>query len=93
MIDNYAYGLILWTIFLKEGGFPPCDEESVALPQAQVDLERNRSGLPVTLYGALKPAFDLTLALAPRERTRKVGHLLNEGSWTYWAWYGRLHFL
>lgn len=93
LIDNYAYGLILWTIFCKVGGLPPCDEEDVALPQAQVDLECNRSELPATLYGALKITFDLTLALAPRERTSKVGHLLNERSSIYHAWYGRLRFL
>ena len=88
LIDSYAYGLIIWTIFCQVGGLPPCDEEDVALPQAQVDLERNRSQLPETLYGALKIAFDLTLALAPCERTSKVGHLLNEGSSIYRTWYG-----
>ena len=86
-IDNYSYGLLLWSIFLKEKGSAPCIESVEAEMVALLELETNPMSLPVSLQLALKSSFTMLLKQDPRTRTKKVEYLLDDGSRVYSEWY------
>ena len=72
-IDSYSYGLVLWSIFLKEGGeIPHHGEDCNAEYDAISDLEKHSELIPKSLYGAIESSFRILLTPAPRSRKRKV---------------------
>ena len=86
-IDNYSYGLLLWSIFLKEKGSAPCPENVEAEMVALSELETNPMFLPLSLQSALKSSLSVLLKKDPDIRAGKVGHLLDDGSRVYSEWY------
>ena len=86
-MDSYSYGLLLWSMFLKENGSAPCAENVEAEMVALSELKTDRMSLPISLQSVLKSSFSLLLKQDPMMRTRKVGHLLDDGSRTYSEWY------
>ena len=86
-IDNYSYGLLIWSILLNTDGLAPCAESVDAETVALSELNIKRSSFPILLHSALESSFHMLLKRDPRARAGKVGHLLNDRSRTYWDWY------
>ena len=86
-IDSYSYGLLLWSMFLKDKGSAPCTENVEAETVALSELKTNQKFLPLSLQSALKSSLPLLLKKDPKLRTLKVGHLLDDGSRVYSGWY------
>lgn len=86
-IDNYSYGLLLWSIFLRDKGSAPCTENVEAEIVALSELQTNLMSLPMSLQSVLKSSLSLLLKQDPRKRTKSVGHLLDDGSRVYSEWY------
>lgn len=86
-IDSYSYGLLLWSMFLKDKGSAPCAETVEAEMVALSELESNHMSLPISLQSALKSSLSLLLKQDPKIRTGKMGHLLDDGSQVYSEWY------
>ena len=86
-IDSYSYGLLLWSIFLKDKGSAPCTESVEAEMVALSELETNQMSLPMSVQSVLKSSLPMLLKRDPRIRAGKVGHLLDDGSLVYSEWY------
>ena len=90
MVDVYSYGLMLWSVFLKNRGSSKGNESLEAYTTALQDLHCRKPELPKSLAKALRKSFDSTLQLQPHLRSKTVSHLLNDGSGAYLDWYGVL---
>ncbi|KAI9891723.1 MAG: hypothetical protein M1814_002473 [Vezdaea aestivalis] len=89
-IDIYSYGLVIWSLFLKEGGKAPNDEESDdADLVALMDLQSNESGLSKPLFINLQNLFSSLLNKDPRARREKIGSVLGGASRTHSNWVER----
>ena len=86
-IDNFSYGLLLWSIFLKEKASAPCTEDVDAEMVALSELKTNPMSLPMSLHSALESSLGLLLKQDPKIRAEKVGYLLDDGSRVYSEWY------
>ena len=86
-IDSYSYGLLLWSIFLKDKGTAPCTESIEAEMVALSELETNPMSLPMSLHSVLQSSLRMLLKRDPRIRAGKVGDLLDDGSLVYAEWY------
>lgn len=86
-IDSYSYGLLLWSMFLKDKGSAPCTESVEAEMIALSELETNPMSLPISVQSVLKSSLRMLLKRDPRIRAGKVGHLLDDGSLIYSDWY------
>lgn len=86
-IDSYSYGLMLWSMFLKDPGSVPCAESAEAETIALSELESHRTSLPMCLYCVLKVSLPELLKKTPQSRAKEVGHWLNDGSQVYFEWY------
>lgn len=88
-IDVYSYGLMLWSIFLKEDGVVPHDEnDDKAECIALMDLQNSYQNLPASLRTTLKDAFTSLLNPNPQFRRLKVAELLNDRNKACYDWYG-----
>lgn len=88
-IDVYSYGLMLWSIFLKEGGVVPHDEnDDKAEYIALMDLQNSCPNLPASLRITLKDAFTSLLNPNPHFRRHKVTGLLNDRNKACYDRYG-----
>ena len=85
-IDTYSYGLMLWSLFLRNDGFAPCEENFDAKMVALSELEGSPMPLPTSLHLALKFSFCALLESSPDKRAGEVGQLLNDGSRVYAEW-------
>lgn len=86
-IDSYSYGLLLWSMFLRDKGSAPCTESVEAEMIALSELETNPMSLPMSIQSVLKSSLRMLLKRDPRIRAGKVGHLLDDGSLIYSDWY------
>ena len=86
-IDSYSYGLLLWSMFLKDNGSAPCTESVEAEIVALSELETNGTSLPLSVRSVLKSSLRMLLKRDPRSRAGKVGHLLDDDSRIYSEWY------
>lgn len=86
-IDSYSYGLLLWSMFLKDKGSAPCTESVEAEMVALSELETNPMSLPMSVHSVLETSFRMLLKRDPKMRPREVGHLLDDGSSIYSDWY------
>ena len=86
-IDSYSYGLLLWSMFLKDEGSTPCLESVEAEMVALSELETNPTSLPKSIHSVLETSFRMLLKRDPRMRTGELGHLLDDGSPIYSEWY------
>ena len=86
-IDSYSYGLLLWSIFLRDSGSAPCSESVDAEKTVLSELESSLASLPTPLHLVLKASLSLLLKRDPGMRPSKVGHLLDDGSRIYSEWW------
>ncbi|KAL9632393.1 MAG: hypothetical protein Q9164_005345 [Protoblastenia rupestris] len=78
-VDNYSFGLLLWSIFLREKAGAPHDESNIYAERiALADLHANRENVPAFLTDILKNSFSLLLKLDPHLRNDKVESLLDD---------------
>ena len=76
--DNYSFGLLLWSIFLREKAGAPHDESDTDVERmALEDLHANRETVPGFLTDILKNSFSSLLKLDPRLRNDKTESLLD----------------
>lgn len=91
-IDNYSYGLLLWSMFSRKKGSAPYIGSIAVENTAGLELEAfsasRQPPLPLSIVLALKTSFNLLLKYDPLERADVVGNLLDDGSETYSLWYG-----
>lgn len=85
-VDNYSYGLLLWSIFFREKGSAPCAESDEAGLTALSEIQTNLVSLPIRLKSVLNSSLDLLLKQDPKQRPKTVGHLLDDGSRAHAAW-------
>lgn len=88
-IDVYSYGLLLWSIFLKENGEVPYggydgEAEHVAL----MDLRNNLHNFSTSLGVTLKLAFGSLLNSNPHLRKNTIADLLDDSSKAFRDWCG-----
>ena len=86
-IDSYSYGLLIWSLFLKDKGSAPCTESVEAEMVALSELETSPIPLPVSVRSVLETSLRMLLKQDPRMRPGKLGHLLDDGSLIYSDWY------
>ena len=86
-IDSYSYGLLLWSMFLKDEGSAPCTESVEAEMVALSELETDSRSLPMSIHSVLETSFRMLLKRDPRMRPGVLGHLLDDGSLIYSDWY------
>ena len=86
-IDSYSYGLMLWSLFLRNDGLAPCEEDLNGEMHALSDLENSPMPLPTSLHSALRISFCALLKHSPDKREGQVGNLLNDDSRVYAEWY------
>ncbi|KAI4217624.1 MAG: hypothetical protein LQ351_000220 [Letrouitia transgressa] len=80
-VDSYSFGLLLWSIFLRERARAPHDETNVNVERiALANLDDNCKNIPASLAIILKDSFSSLLKLDPRLRTNKLASLLNRDS-------------
>lgn len=89
-IDSFSYGLILWSLFLKDCGSAPCTESVDAEMVALSELESDPRLLPPSLHSALKASLSLLLKQSSELRAPRVGQLMNDGSGVYSEWYASI---
>ena len=78
--DNYSFGLLLWSIFLKAKVGPPHDETELNVERiALEDLHNNRENVPASLTIILQNSFSSLLNTDPRLRSYKIEPLLGAG--------------
>ena len=86
-IDSYSYGLLIWSLFLKDNGSAPCTESVDAEIIALSEVDNN----PIIRFPSLQTVFRTSLSLLlkrdPRIRAGKVGHLLYDDSESCSDWY------
>lgn len=79
-VDNYSFGLLLWSIFLKENVRAPHDETELNVERiALEDLHDNCENVPASLTIVLRNSFSSLLNLDPRLRNDKIEPLLGNG--------------
>ena len=79
-VDNYSFGLLLWSIFLKEKVRAPHDETELNVERiALEDLHDNCENVPASLTIVLRNSFSSLLNLDPRVRNNKIEPLLGDG--------------
>ena len=86
-LDSYSYGLLLWSLFLRERGSSPCDESIKAASIALAELRSMRTILPTLLYSALEKSLPLLLRYNPRDRMINTGCVLKDGSEAHDEWW------
>lgn len=83
-VDSYSFGLLLWSVFLKERVRAPHDETNVDVEQiALADLYDNCKNMPTSLTITLRNSFSSLLKLDPRLRSNKTAPLLANDSQEY----------
>ena len=85
-LDSYSYGLMLWSLFLRERGCSPCDESIKAASIALAELRSMRIVLPRLLYSALEKSLPLLLQYNPHDRMINTGCVLEDGSKAHHEW-------
>lgn len=91
-LDNFSYGLVIWSLFLKEHGSAPCRENLEAERIALCELESDPTSLPLSLHDKLKSSFSLLLKQRPEARAGIVGSLLDDRSRAYSEWHDTTHY-
>lgn len=90
-VDNYSYGLLLWSIFSRKQGSAPylgnIEVEQTAHSELEAFTASMEPPLPPSIILALKTSFNSLLKQDPLERARVVGNLLDDGSGAYSVWY------
>lgn len=86
-VDHYSYGLLLWSLFLRDRGTVPFDESVEAGISAMSELEIAKERLPMSLFDALKASLPMLLQQDPNNRPEKLGRLLEDGSSVCQDWF------
>ncbi|KAL8921165.1 MAG: hypothetical protein Q9172_004161 [Xanthocarpia lactea] len=89
-IDSYSYGLLLWSLFLREDCTVACNESMEADRSVLFELENEEEYFDDPLFSALKASLPMLLRRDPNSRPQKLGHLLKDCSEVYRDWL-RLH--
>lgn len=86
-MDSYSCGLMFWSLFLRDDGSAPCEENVDAEMVALSELESSPMLLPQSLHSTLRASFSALLKDNPQIRAGQVGYLLDDGSRVYAEWY------
>ncbi len=77
--DNYSFGLLLWSIFLREEAMSPNDERETNVEEVAVaDLHGYTQGMPALLIDILENSFTSLLKTNPCLREKKLEVLLDD---------------
>ena len=80
-IDGYSFGLVLWSVFLKQDLKAPHDETEVDVERiALKDLDDNYQTISASLTNVLGMSFSSLLKLDPHLRSLKIEPLLGDRS-------------
>ena len=77
--DNFSYGLLLWSTFLRERAVPPLEESNIDVERTALeDLDVQSVGIPATLIDLLRKMFSSLLKFDPHSRAAGIEGLMNE---------------
>ncbi|KAI4253059.1 MAG: hypothetical protein LQ352_003927 [Teloschistes flavicans] len=88
-IDSYSYGLLLWSLFLREDCAIPCNESIEADQLVLSELTNKQQNFDALFWSALKKALPLLLRDDPNDRPKRLDRLLQDGGEVHqdWLWF------
>lgn len=85
-VDSYSYGLLLWSLFLREDCAVACNESMEADRSVLSELENAKEYFGDPLFFALKASLPVLLRRDPKDRPERLGHFLQDRSGVYGDW-------
>lgn len=82
-LDAYSYGLVLWSVFLRDDQSAPCSEKVDARELALSELDRADEAIPSSLRLSLKASLQVLLDKDPKSRPERLTGLLDDSSIGY----------